>query len=101
MRRTAAETQAHVLNVAHELFYWRGIHASGVDRVAAEAGIAPTTLYRLFKSKEDLVTAYVDRNAAGYRDWFTAAARSGGDDPRAWILAVFDALAQQVRPEHC
>ena len=42
MPRRAAETREHVLEVAHELFYWNGIRATGVDRVAAEAGVAPT-----------------------------------------------------------
>ena len=60
-RRTSAETRDHILEVAERLFYWDGIRATGVDTVAAEAGVAPTTLYRLFASKDDLVAAYVDR----------------------------------------
>jgi AcrR family transcriptional regulator len=100
-RRTSAETREHVLRVARELFYWRGVRATGVDAVAAAAGIAPTTLYRLFASKDDLVAAYVEREARGYREWFDAAVASAPDDPRAQILAVFDALAEMVRPEHC
>ena len=70
-RRPAAETRAHVLDVAHELFYWQGIRATGVDRVAAAAGVAPTTLYRLFACKDDLVAAYVERAAEGYREWLS------------------------------
>ena len=34
---------------------------AGVDKIVAEAGVAPTTLYRLFGSKDELVAAYVDR----------------------------------------
>ena len=90
-----------MLEVAHELFYWHGIRATGVDRVAAEAGIAPTTLYRLFASKDDLVTAYIERAFRLYREWFEAAAASGGASPREQILAVFDALAEQVQPHLC
>jgi AcrR family transcriptional regulator len=95
MRRPAAETRAHVLRVARDLFYEHGIRATGVDRVAAAAGIAPTTLYRLFASKDELVAAYLEREAAGYRDWFTAAAEAGG------VLGVFDALVEQVRAPDC
>jgi AcrR family transcriptional regulator len=98
-RRSGADTREHVLEVAHELFYWRGIRATGVDAVAAEAGVAPTTLYRLFASKDDLVAAYVERASRLYREWFDAAAVGTG--PRERILAVFDALAVQVRPENC
>ena len=101
MPRAAADTREHVLRVARDLFYWEGIRATGVDRVATEAGVAPTTLYRLFGSKDGLVAAYVEREAQGFREWFEAALGAGGADPRARILAVFDALAEQVRPENC
>ena len=72
-RRSATDTREHILAVAAELFYWEGIHATGVDTVAARAEVAPTTLYRLFASKEDLVTAYVERCSAAYRELLTAA----------------------------
>ena len=101
MPRSSAETREHVLGVAHELFYWHGIRATGVDRVAAAAGVAPTTLYRLFASKDDLIGAYIERADRLYRDWFDAAAAAGGPDPREEILAVFDALDEQVQPQHC
>jgi AcrR family transcriptional regulator len=100
MRRTAAETREHVLEVAHELFYWEGIRATGVDRIAARAGVAPTTLYRLFASKDDLVAAYIDRAHEGYRQWFAQSLAAAGD-PRSRILALFDALTEQVQPAHC
>ena len=90
-----------VLEVAHELFYWRGIRATGVDLVAAEAGIAPTTLYRLFASKDDLVAAYLERAGNLYRQWFDEAVAGGGSDPASRITAVFDALAGQVAPQRC
>ena len=101
MPRSAAQTREHVLEVAHQLFYWNGIRATGVDRVAAEAAVAPTTLYRLFASKDDLVGAYMLRAADLYREWFDAAARTGGTDARQQILAVFDALTEQVQPGQC
>src|SRR5918998_5244139 len=100
-RRTSAETREHVLRVARELFYWEGIHATGVDRVASEAGVAPTTLYRLFASKDDLVAAYVEREDRLFREWFEEAVEAGGPGPRGSILAIFDALGEQVRPERC
>jgi AcrR family transcriptional regulator len=101
MGRRAADTREHVLGVAHELFYWHGIRATGVDRVAAEAGVAPTTLYRLFASKDDLIAAYIERADRLYREWFDAAAAAGGPDPREQVLAVFGALGEQVQPQHC
>jgi AcrR family transcriptional regulator len=99
--RSSTETREHVLEVANDLFYWRGIRATGVDTVAAEAGVAPTTLYRLFASKDDLVAAYVERSDRLYREWFDVAVKAAGPDPRARLLAVFDALEEQVQPERC
>jgi AcrR family transcriptional regulator len=100
MRRSSAETREHVLAVAHEIFYWQGIRGTGVDKIAVEAGVAPTTLYRLFASKDDLVAAYVARADVNYRAWFDEAVEAGGADPRQRILCVFDALQHQVRPEN-
>ncbi|WP_433606488.1 hypothetical protein ACQP2P_30180 [Dactylosporangium sp. CA-139114] len=34
MRRSGSETREHLLQAAHDLFYWRGIRATGVDMVA-------------------------------------------------------------------
>jgi AcrR family transcriptional regulator len=94
VRRTAEQTREQILAVASRLFYWQGIRSTGIDRVAAEAGVAPPTLYRLFASKDDLVAAYIRRNDAGYRAWFTAAASDG-------VLPLFEALLEQVQPEQC
>lgn len=100
-RRSAADTRAHVLTVVQKLFYWQGIRATGIDKVAAEAQVAPTTLYRLFDSKDDLVTAYVTGNAEPYKAWVAAATRPELGSPRERLLALFDALAEQVQPDRC
>jgi AcrR family transcriptional regulator len=90
--RPAAETREHILDVAEQLFYRDGIRATGVDTITREAGVAPTTLYRLFASKDDLVTAYVDRYAAGYRNWIETLTSDPDVAARDRILAVFDGL---------
>jgi AcrR family transcriptional regulator len=97
--RPAAETREHILDVAERLFYWDGIRATGVDTITREAGVAPTTLYRLFASKDDLVAAYVDRYAAGYRQWIETLTADADLPARDRILAVFDGLADNTGPE--
>lgn len=92
-RRSSGETRAHILDIAEQRFYQHGIHATGIDRVAADAGVAPTTLYRLFASKDDLVAAYVERYAIGYRGWIESVTSAPGLSPRDRILALFDGLA--------
>ncbi len=98
-RRSSAESRQLVLDTAENLFYWHGITATGVDAIAAEAGIAPTTLYRLFRSKDKLVAAYVDRYAAGYQGWIESITADPERPARDRILALFDALLAVTGPE--
>jgi AcrR family transcriptional regulator len=100
-RRSAAQTREHILETAHDLFYWQGIRATGVHQIAAGAGVAPTTLYRVFASKDDLVAAYVERADRLYQEWFTSTIAEAGPDPRAKILSLFDAQSDQVDPTRC
>jgi AcrR family transcriptional regulator len=97
--RPAAETREHILDVAERLFYWDGIRATGVDKITREAGVAPTTLYRLFASKDDLVAAYVDRYAAGYRQWIDHLTADPRLSVRDRILALFEGLADNTGPD--
>ncbi len=48
-----------------------------------------------------LIAAYIERADRLYREWFDAAAAAGGPDPRDQVLALFDALGEQVQPQHC
>ena len=49
------DKKAQLVEVAIEHFNRNGFHATGVDLVLAASGIAKTTLYRHFPSKEDLI----------------------------------------------
>lgn len=46
-----------LLDTAEHLFYAEGFHATGIDRVVTEAGVARMTLYNHFPSKEALIQA--------------------------------------------
>lgn len=81
-----------ILAAADRLFYNQGIHAVGVDAVAAEAGISKRTLYNHFPSKDELIAAYLARRGA------QVAAPEG--PPLAQILGVFDALARWFGSRH-
>ena len=52
---------ARVLEVASRLFYERGIHAVGVDAIAEAAGVTKKTIYDRFRSKDNLIAAYLER----------------------------------------
>jgi len=52
-----------ILNTARELFYREGIRAVGVDTVVAQSGVAKTSLYRWFPSKDVLIAAVLEQEA--------------------------------------
>jgi AcrR family transcriptional regulator len=80
-----------ILDVASELFYAHGIHAVGVDTIAAESGVTKRTLYDRFGSKDELVAAYLRARDARWRARVEAAVEAA-DDPVGRVLAPFDVL---------
>ncbi len=57
----SAEVRDRILRTASTLFYQRGVRAVGVDLVVEEAGVAKTSLYRHFRTKDDLIAAFLRR----------------------------------------
>jgi AcrR family transcriptional regulator len=77
-----------ILEVATRLFYRNGIHAVGVDTIAAESGVTKRTLYDRFGSKDRLVATYLrQRHEVWWEKFERRIARAAS--PRA--LVVFDA----------
>ncbi len=62
-------TRDRIIGTASELFYKRGYNLTGINEIIEESGIAKATLYNHFKSKEELLLAYLDsRNKEALRD---------------------------------
>src|SRR6266545_3180182 len=104
MTRTAARSvrsaRDRILDTASELFYRDGYQAVGIDTIIARSGVAKMTLYRHFRSKDDLIAAYLERSNAEFWAWLDgeiAAARS----PRAKLIASFDATAKLASSVRC
>lgn len=90
MRR--AEKKAHLVSVAQSLFNQHGYHAVGVDQIIAEAGVAKTTLYRHFPSKEDLIVAVLRKIDEQGRDAMREMVEN--QDRQSPLLATFDFFEQ-------
>jgi AcrR family transcriptional regulator len=82
-----------LLDTATELFYERGIGATGVDAVVAASGVSKPTLYAQFGSKSELVAAVLERRHTRRMASLQAALAARAEDPRGRLLAVFDWLA--------
>jgi len=68
-----------ILEVASALFYRHGIHAIGVDTIAAESGVTKRTLYDRFGSKDELVAAYLRARDERWRARVVAAVEAETD----------------------
>jgi AcrR family transcriptional regulator len=86
-----------LLEAATELFCRKGINAIGVDTIVAKAGVAKSTLYKLFGSKEGLVEAVLRAEGEAWREWFTVAIARASPDARGRLDAIFPVLAQWFR----
>ncbi|MBG6185057.1 AcrR family transcriptional regulator [Arthrobacter sp. CAN_A214] len=83
-----------VLKTADRLFYEEGIHATGVDRIAAEAHVSKATLYTYFRTKDDLVTDYLHRRSRSWREYVAGELPEHGASPEERLLAIFDLLGE-------
>ncbi|MFI6696616.1 TetR/AcrR family transcriptional regulator [Streptomyces sp. NPDC050433] len=79
------------LDAASRLFYEHGIHAVGVDRIAAEAGVTKKTLYDRFGSKEQIVVEYLAGRDERWRAFLDERLAAAPPSPAEHVLAVFDA----------
>ncbi|NUS45960.1 MAG: TetR/AcrR family transcriptional regulator [Mycobacteriaceae bacterium] len=82
-----------LLDTATRLFYAEGIHTVGIDRIIAAAGIAKATFYRHFRTKDDLVVAYLEHEYARQRAMLESVPGTGLDS----IVTIFERLGELSR----
>lgn len=90
---SATGARERLLEAAYELFASRGVRAVGIDTIIQRSGVARQTMYRHFDSKQALVLAFLDRRAQLWtRDWLRMTVERTATEPRARLLAIFDAF---------
>lgn len=90
-----------LISCARELFAAEGFHATGIDRIIDQAGVAKMTLYNNFGSKDQLIADVIDGASAGMvqtmRGWTAVS-----EDPFDQIMLLFDGFGTMFeRPEGC
>jgi AcrR family transcriptional regulator len=86
-----------ILHTARELFYREGVRGVGVDTVVAQSGVAKTSLYRWFPSKDQLIAAVVEEEAKARWDaWDRTAERCADLSPRERVRAHMAAIVKFV-----
>jgi AcrR family transcriptional regulator len=94
---TSSATRDRIVSAASKLFYSEGIRGVSVDAVAAKAGVTKRTLYYHFRSKDDLIAAYLaardQPNLALFKRWFAETEGSLAEKTRS----IFRNLARSAR----
>ncbi len=90
-------TRERIIAAASKLFYSEGIGRVSMDAVAEKAGVTKRTLYYHFRSKDDLIAAYLhgrdQPNLALFQRWFEETDGEFADKVRG----IFTNLAASAR----
>jgi AcrR family transcriptional regulator len=76
------------------LFYRNGFHATGMDLVAKETGVSKTSIYKHFRTKEELILAVLRLRDENFRNWFYRRMEELAGTPGEQLLVLFDALEE-------
>ncbi|RYC28392.1 TetR/AcrR family transcriptional regulator [Ciceribacter ferrooxidans] len=90
------DVRDRILETASELFYRRGVRAVGVDLVVEKSGVAKTSLYRHFGTKDDLIAAFLKREDVDFWSTWDRVTEQHSGDPQAELDALFGWIGERV-----
>ncbi len=97
---SSTSVRDQILDTASRLFYAEGVHAVGVDTIIAEAGVAKSSLYRHFRTKDDLIAAYVQsEDDAFWQRWDAISAEH--EDARRGLDAILRWIGTKIAQPGC
>lgn len=85
-----------VLATASRLFYAHGVRAVGVEWIVTESGVAKTSLYRHFHTKDDLIAAFLEREDRKFWAQWDEVIDAADRDPMRELSALLDWIGQRV-----
>jgi AcrR family transcriptional regulator len=86
-----------LLEAATELFYAQGLRAVSADKIIERVGTTKVTFYRHFRTKDDLIVAYLEQNAAIERHGVgEAIAKADGD-----VDTAFRFIGEEIGKAAC
>ncbi len=91
MRPTKRDELVHK---ALQAFYRNGFHATGMDKLVDETGISKTSMYKHFRTKEDLILAVLRLRDEHFRNWLYRRMEDLAGTPQDQLIAMFDALEE-------
>lgn len=96
----SASKRDELIEKALGAFYMGGFQAVGMDRLAKETGISKTSMYKHFKTKEDLIVEVLNLRDENFRNWFVRRTEELASTPVERLIAIFDALDEFFHEEN-
>jgi AcrR family transcriptional regulator len=98
------QTRERIVAAAARLFYDEGIRAASVDAIAEKAGVTKKTLYYHFRSKDELIAAYLESRDQPtldlYARWFEQTPGAAADKIRG-LFAEFARATSTMKWKGC
>ncbi len=91
MRQTKRD---ELVQKALQVFYQNGFNATGMDKLVAETGISKTSMYKHFRTKEDLILAVLRLRDELFRNWLYRRMEELAETSEQQLIAMFDALEE-------
>lgn len=95
------DMREHIIATASGLFQARGINATGVDTIVAEAEIAKMTLYKYFRTKEELVMEVISLRSREFYEWLNARLSKVSHNPTEKLENLFDCIEEWLNNPEC
>src|SRR3954466_14291493 len=93
-------TRQRLVEAAVRRFYRDGFRSVGIDQILADVEISKTAFYKHFESKEDLMLAALEEQAAWAQNIFQTMIRDrGGSTPLGQLHALFDVVEHIMESE--
>jgi len=92
----ASPLREKILHVATDLFQTRGINSTGVDTIVAVAGTTKMTLYKYFRSKEDLILEVLQQGHQEFQSWLQDNLNKNSKQPAEKLQKLFDFVEEWI-----
>ncbi len=99
VRALGVSKREELVEKALQVFYSNGFHATGMDKLVAETGISKTSMYKHFRTKEELILATLRLRDEQFRNMVIRRVEALADTPRARLLAFFDVLVEWLESD--
>ena len=94
------DARERIIRTAYDLFSRHGVQGVGIDLIVERSGVAKATLYRHFRSKDELAVAVLARREERWtHGWLQGEVEGRAITPEARLLAIFDVFDDWFRSD--